>query len=59
MRFSDENLRGRTVVAADGQMIGEITALFLDSDVWRVEALQVLPGWGGSPPHNDLSRELQ
>jgi sporulation protein YlmC with PRC-barrel domain len=41
MRLSDENLRGRTVIAADGQAIGEIAALFLDSDAWRVESLQV------------------
>jgi sporulation protein YlmC with PRC-barrel domain len=41
MRLSDENLRGRTVIAADGQAIGEIVALFLDSDSWRVESLQV------------------
>jgi sporulation protein YlmC with PRC-barrel domain len=41
MRLSDENLRGRTVIAADGQAIGEIAALFLDTDEWRVESLQV------------------
>jgi len=41
MRLSDENLRGRTVIAADGQAIGEIAALFLDSNAWRVEALQI------------------
>jgi sporulation protein YlmC with PRC-barrel domain len=41
MRLSDDNLRGRTVIAADGQAIGEIAALFLDSDAWHVESLQV------------------
>ena len=41
MRLSDETLRGRTVVAADGQAIGEVAALFLDSDAWRVESLQI------------------
>jgi sporulation protein YlmC with PRC-barrel domain len=41
MRLSDENLRGRTVIAADGQAIGEIAAVFLDSDAWRVESLQI------------------
>lgn len=40
MRMSDENLRGRTIIAADGQAIGEISALFLDN-AWRVESLQV------------------
>ena len=41
MRLSDETLRGRTVIAADGQAIGEVAALFLDSDAWRVESLQI------------------
>lgn len=41
MRLSDENLRGRTVIGADGRAVGEVTTLFLDSDSWRVEALQV------------------
>jgi sporulation protein YlmC with PRC-barrel domain len=41
MRLSDENLRGRTVIASDGLKIGDISALFLDSDAWRVESLQV------------------
>ncbi len=41
MRLSDENLRGRTVIAADGQAIGEVAALFIDSDGWRVESLQI------------------
>jgi sporulation protein YlmC with PRC-barrel domain len=41
MRLSDENLRGRTVISADGQAIGEISALFLDSVAWRVESLQI------------------
>ncbi len=41
MRLSDETLRGRTVIAADGQVIGEILALFLDSELWRVESLQI------------------
>jgi sporulation protein YlmC with PRC-barrel domain len=41
MRLSDEKVRGRTVVAADGQAIGEVVALFLDSDAWRVESLQI------------------
>lgn len=41
MRLTDENLRGRTVIAADGQAIGQVAALFLDSDSWRVESLQI------------------
>lgn len=41
MRLSDESLRGRTVIASDGLAIGSIAALFIDSDGWRVESLQV------------------
>jgi len=41
MRLSDDNLRGRTVIAADGQAVGEIAALFVDSGTWRVESLQI------------------
>ena len=41
MRLSDANLRGRTVIAADGQIIGEVSALFLDSETWSIDALQV------------------
>jgi sporulation protein YlmC with PRC-barrel domain len=41
MRLSDETLRGRTVIGADGRAIGEIAALFLDSDAWSVESLRV------------------
>lgn len=41
MRLSDENLRGRTVIGADGRAVGEVAALFLDSDAWSVESLQV------------------
>lgn len=44
MRLSDENLRGRTIIAADGQVVGEVTALFLESDTWRVESLQAKLG---------------
>jgi hypothetical protein len=41
MRLSDQNLRGRTVIASDGLAIGEVGLLFLDSDALRVESLQV------------------
>ena len=29
------------MIAADGQAIGDVAALLLDSDAWRVESLQV------------------
>ena len=44
VRLSDDNLRGRTIIAADGQVVGEITGLFLESATWRVESLEVKLG---------------
>jgi sporulation protein YlmC with PRC-barrel domain len=41
MQVSDEHLRGRTVIAADGQAIGEVAALFIDTSTWTIVALQV------------------
>jgi sporulation protein YlmC with PRC-barrel domain len=41
MRLSDDNIRGRTVISADGQAIGAVTALFVDASDWRVESLSV------------------
>ena len=41
MRLSDESIRGRTVIGADGQAIGEVAALFLDSETWDVECVRV------------------
>lgn len=41
MPVSDENLRGRTVISADGQAIGEVAALLIDPSKWMVEALQI------------------
>jgi sporulation protein YlmC with PRC-barrel domain len=51
MRLSDENLQGRTVIAAEGQAIGESAAFFLDSDSWRIESLQV-------KLHNEVADQL-
>lgn len=41
MRLSDETLRGRTVIASDGLAVGQVAALFLNSDGWEVESLVV------------------
>jgi sporulation protein YlmC with PRC-barrel domain len=41
MQISDEQLRGRTVIAADGQAIGEVGALFIDTSTWVVVAFQI------------------
>lgn len=44
MRLSDDSIRGRTIVSADGQVVGEIIALFFESDAWRVQSLQARLG---------------
>jgi len=41
MRLSDENLRGLTVISADGTAIGSVAELFLSSSDWRVESIRV------------------
>ena len=41
MQISDENLRGRTVVAADGRAIGQVAALFIDTSTWTIVSLQI------------------
>lgn len=41
MRLSDESLRGRTVIGADGQVIGSIKSVFFDPTEWRVESVSV------------------
>jgi sporulation protein YlmC with PRC-barrel domain len=40
VRLSDESLRGRTVISADGKAIGSLVALFISSD-WRVESIRI------------------
>lgn len=41
MHISDVELRGKTVIGADGQAVGQIVSMSLDSETWNVEALQV------------------
>jgi sporulation protein YlmC with PRC-barrel domain len=41
MRLSDESLRGRTVISADGNMIGSLVELFISSSDWRVESIRI------------------
>ncbi|MBL9024364.1 MAG: PRC-barrel domain-containing protein [Myxococcales bacterium] len=41
MLAPDETIRGRTVIAADGQLVGEVSALLIETDEWRVESLQI------------------
>jgi sporulation protein YlmC with PRC-barrel domain len=40
MRLSDETLRGRTVISADGIALGTVAELFISSD-WRVESIRI------------------
>ena len=41
MRILDVEVRGKTVIGADGQAVGQIVSMSLDSETWNVEALQV------------------
>jgi sporulation protein YlmC with PRC-barrel domain len=41
MRLSEDGLRGRTVIGADGQAVGETVGLELDSGDWRVTAIRI------------------
>ena len=41
MQVSDEHFRGRTVIAADGQAIGEVGALLIDTSAWTILAFQI------------------
>ena len=41
MQVSDEHLRGRTVIGADGQAIGEVAAMFIDTSTWTIVSLQI------------------
>lgn len=41
MMVSDEHFRGRAVIAADGQAIGEVAATLIDTSAWAVVALRI------------------
>lgn len=41
MRLSGDALRGRTVISADGNVIGDLATLQVDCDSWKVESLYV------------------
>jgi sporulation protein YlmC with PRC-barrel domain len=41
MQVSDEHFRGRTIIAADGQAIGEVDALLIDTSAWTIVALRI------------------
>ena len=42
MRISEENLKGRTVITADGLAIGQIISIYLETERWTVDAVQVV-----------------
>ena len=37
----DEQLRGRKVIAADGDAVGEVAAMLIDTSKWMIVALQI------------------
>jgi sporulation protein YlmC with PRC-barrel domain len=41
MHVSDDELTGRTVIAADGNAIGEVIGFGIESDTWSIETLRV------------------
>jgi len=41
MRLSDDNLRDRPVISADGSVIGTLAELFITSSEWRVESIRI------------------
>jgi len=41
VRIADENLRGKSVITADGHVIGEVATLFIETQTWQVESLRV------------------
>ena len=41
MRSSDKTLHGRTVISADGKVIGSISELFISTSDWRVESILI------------------
>jgi len=51
MRLSGRDLRGRPVIAANGQAIGEVAEVFFDSDTWPVESLDI-------KLHKDIADQL-
>jgi sporulation protein YlmC with PRC-barrel domain len=41
MTVSDGELRGRTVIGADGQAIGDVVAILIDNQSWSVTGLRL------------------
>jgi sporulation protein YlmC with PRC-barrel domain len=43
MRIPDDKVRGKTVIEAGGQALGQVEALILDTNSWSVEGLEIRP----------------
>ncbi|HVK82540.1 MAG TPA: PRC-barrel domain-containing protein [Kofleriaceae bacterium] len=41
MRLSGKTIHGRTVISADGQVVGTIEELFLTGPEWRIESILI------------------
>lgn len=41
MLYSDQTIRGKIVIAGDGQVVGEIQSLCFDSVSWKVESFTI------------------
>lgn len=41
MRITDDNLRGRVVLTADGLAIGEVTRLFFHGEQFSIDAIEI------------------
>ncbi len=41
MEISDEELRGRTAIGADGKAVGEVIGLAVDTQSWTIKALRL------------------
>ena len=40
MRLSDKTLQARTVISADGKVVGAVSELFISTD-WQVESIRI------------------
>ena len=47
----EESLSGRSVIDSTGRSIGEVTALLIDAETWRVDAVRV-------KLHKDVTDEI-
>ncbi len=43
MRIADDKFRGKTVIEAGGQALGQVEALILETEGWSVESLEIRP----------------